>query len=157
IMETAARASGRKTQLGYNYIANPAFTHAVRLVQSGEIGQIVHVRGWVDEDYQADPALAWTWRARLAEAGLGTLGDLACHLIAMWTTLAGPIESVLGAIATVHPTRPLHDGTGTAPVENEDTAQALLTFASGVRGVLMSSRSAWGRKNRLGFEVHGTA
>lgn len=155
-MEAAARASGLKTQLGYNYTANPAFTHACRLVAGGEIGRVVHVRGWVDEDYQADPALPWTWRARLKDAGLGALGDIGCHLISLLTGLAGPIDSVLGEIDTIHKTRPLPDGSGAAPVENEDAASALLTFASGVKGVFTASRSAWGRKSRLGFEVHGT-
>jgi predicted dehydrogenase len=155
-MEAAARAAGVKTQLGYNYIANPAFTHACRLVAAGEIGRVVQVRGWVDEDYQADPGLAWTWRATIKDAGLGALGDLGCHLISLLTGLAGPLESVLGEIDTVHRTRPLPDGSGDAQVENEDAASALLTFASGVKGVMTASRSAWGRKSRLGFEVHGT-
>ena len=155
-MEGAARVSGRKTQLGYNYTSNPAFSHACRLVAGGEIGRVVHVRGWVDEDYQADPALPWSWRATLREAGLGALGDIGCHLISLLTGLAGPIDSVLGEIDTLHKTRPLADGSGHAVVENEDLAQALLTFASGIKGVMTASRSAWGRKSRLGFEVHGT-
>ena len=155
-MEAAARASGLKTQLGYNYTANPAFTHACRLVRSGEIGRIVHIRGWVDEDYQADPALPWSWRAKLQHAGLGALGDIGCHLISLLTGLAGPIDSVVGEIDTIHRTRPLPDGSGEASVENEDAASSLLTFTSGVKGVMTASRSAWGRKSRLGFEVHGT-
>jgi predicted dehydrogenase len=155
-MEAAARQAGRKTQLGYNYISNPAFMHACRLVAGGEIGRVVHVRGWVDEDYQADPALPWSWRAKLKDAGLGALGDIGCHLISLLTGLVGPIESVVGEIETIHKTRPLPDGSGEAAVENEDAASALLTFASGVKGVMTASRSAWGRKSRLGFEVHGT-
>ncbi|HMO08243.1 MAG TPA: Gfo/Idh/MocA family oxidoreductase [Paracoccaceae bacterium] len=156
-METAARAAGRATQLGYNYLHNPAFTHACRLVAAGEIGRLVQVRGWVDEDYQADPSLPWTWRARIEEAGLGALGDIGCHLVSLLTALAGPLESVLGEIETIHRTRPLPDGSGVGTVENEDVANALLTFESGVKGVFTASRSAWGRKSRLGFEVHGTA
>ena len=155
-MAAAARASGKKTRLGYNYTANPAFTHACRLVQAGEIGRVVHVRGWVDEDYQADPDLPWSWRAKLADAGLGALGDIGCHLISLLNGLVGPIESVVGEIDTIHKTRPLADGSGRGAVENEDAASALLTFASGVKGVMSASRSAWGRKSRLGFEVHGT-
>ena len=58
-----AAAAGVRTQVGYNYVANPAFTHAQRLIGEGAIGRILHVRGWVDEDYQADPDLPWTWRA----------------------------------------------------------------------------------------------
>jgi predicted dehydrogenase len=41
-------------------------------------------------------------------------------------------------------------------VENEDAAQALVRFASGASGLLTCSRAAWGRKNRLAFEIHGT-
>ena len=68
----------------------------------------------------------------------------------------GPVESLVAETATVHASRPLPDGTGRAAVENEDIASALVRFQGGVTGVLMSSRSAWGRKNRLDFEVHGT-
>ncbi len=155
-MEAAARASGRVTQLGYNYASNPAFTHACRLVAGGEIGRVVQVRGWVDEDYQADPDLPWSWRAKIKDAGLGALGDIGCHLISLLTGLVGPLESVVGEMETIHKTRPLPDGKGRAEVENEDSASALLTFANGVKGTMVASRSAWGRKSRLGFEVHGT-
>jgi predicted dehydrogenase len=154
-MAEAAAVAGVKTLVGYNYVRNPAFRHAQRLVAGGTIGRVVHFRGFVDEDYQADPELAWTWRARLDEAGLGTLGDLGCHLVSLAWGLVGPIESLVAETATVHRTRPLADGSGRAAVENEDIASALVRFASGVTGVLSSSRSAWGRKNRLGFEVHG--
>ena len=151
-----AASAGVRTQVGYNYVANPAFTHARRLIAEGVIGRILHVRGWVDEDYQADPDLPWTWRARLADAGLGALGDIGCHLVSMLWGLAGPIESVVAEMATLHETRPLPDGSGRAAVENEDAALALLRFASGVQGSFAASRSAWGRKSSLGWQVHGT-
>ena len=151
-----AASAGVRTQVGYNYVANPAFTHAQRLIAEGAIGRILHVRGWVDEDYQADPDLPWTWRARLADAGLGALGDIGCHLVSMLWGLAGPIESVVAEMATLHETRPLPDGSGRAAVENEDAALALLRFASGVQGSFAASRSAWGRKSSLGWQVHGT-
>ncbi len=155
-MAAAAERAGVRTMVGYNYIKNPAFTHAVRLVEDGTIGRPIHFRGFVDEDYQADPEIAWTWRARLDEAGLGTLGDLGCHLVSMACGLLGPIDSLIADMATVHETRPLPDGSGRAAVENEDVASALVRFASGVTGLISTSRSAWGRKNRLGWELHGT-
>ena len=67
-MAQAARAKGVTTMLGYNYISNPAFTHAQSLAHSGAIGRLVQFRGWVDEDYQADPDLPWSWRAKLEDA-----------------------------------------------------------------------------------------
>lgn len=153
--QAAAGAPGR-TIVGYNYIHNPAFQHARTLIAEGAIGRPIHFRGFVDEDYQADPDLPWTWRATKADAGLGALGDMGCHMISMATALLGPIESVIGDIRTVHATRPSpQDGTP-RPVENEDIASAILTFASGVQGLFSTSRSAWGRKNMMVVEVHGT-
>ncbi len=154
-MAAAADAAGVRTMVGYNYLRNPAFQHARRLVETGRIGRVIHFRGVVDEDYQADPEQPWTWRGKVSEAGLGTLGDLGCHLVSLAVGLMGPVESLVADTATVHATRPLPDGSGRAAVENEDVASALVRFAGGVTGVLTSSRSAWGRKNRLGFEVHG--
>ncbi|MBF9036161.1 Gfo/Idh/MocA family oxidoreductase [Rhodobacterales bacterium HKCCE2091] len=155
-MEAAARASGRITMMGYNYVHNPAVQHARRIVASGRIGRVVHVRGWFDEDYQADPDLPWTWRARIADAGLGVLGDMGCHIVALVEAVAGPIVSVVAETQVIHETRPLPDGTGLAAVENEDVATALVTFDNGAKGSISTSRSAWGRKNRLDFEIHGT-
>jgi predicted dehydrogenase len=154
-MASAARGAGVKTQVGYNYVQNPAFVHACELISSGAIGRIVHFRGWMDEDYQADPDLPWTWRAKISQAGLGALGDLGCHLVSMADGLVGPIDSVIADMQTVHMSRPLADGTGRATVENEDTATALVRFANGAHGSLSTSRTAWGRKNRLAWEVHG--
>lgn len=155
-MATAAQARGVVTLVGYNYIRNPAFTHAQRLIADGAIGRPVQFRGWVDEDYQADPDLPWTWRARIEEAGLGALGDIGSHLVSMAQGLMGPIASLIADMQTIHDTRPLPDGTGRAPVENEDAASVVLRFRSGAQGSMVISRSAWGRKSRLGFEVHGT-
>jgi predicted dehydrogenase len=154
--DAAAARPGQRTIVGYNYIRNPAFAHAVRLVAGGAIGRIVHFRGFVDEDYQADPDLPWSWRATLAEAGLGALGDLCCHLISLAVQVCGPVDSVSGDIRTVHATRPVPGGAERRPVENDDIATALVRFAGGVSGVIGASRSAWGRKSHIGFEVHGT-
>jgi predicted dehydrogenase len=154
-MAAAASRAGVRTMVGYNYVRNPAFAHARRLVEDGIIGRLIHFRGFVDEDYQADPDLPWTWRARIAEAGLGALGDLGCHLVSMAYGLVGPIESLVAEMTTVYPTRRLADGSEER-VENEDVASALVRFAGGVQGVLSTSRTAWGRKSRLGWELHGT-
>ena len=155
-MEAAARRAGVRTMVGYNYTHNPAVTHARRLIADGTIGRLVHFRGWVDEDYQADPELPWTWRAQRANAGLGTLGDLGCHLVSMSQLLMGEIDSLIADTQTVHKTRPLPDGSGQGTVENEDTASAILRYKTGAQGTLCTSRSAWGRKNKLDWEVHGT-
>ena len=155
-MTRAAEKSGRRTMVGYNYIRNPAYQHACRLIGDGAIGRLIHFRGFVDEDYQADPDLPWTWRATQVEAGLGALGDMGCHMLSMAIGVMGPIASVIGDIHTVHETRPSPEGGAPRPVENDDIASAILTFAGGQQGLFSTSRSAWGRKNSMVFEVHGT-
>jgi predicted dehydrogenase len=154
-MADAAARSDRITLLGYNYLRNPAVPHAARLLAEGRIGRLIHIRGWVDEDYQADESLPWTWRCRRDTAGLGALGDVGVHLVSLLTLLAGPIDSVIAETAAAYATRPLPEG-GEAPVENEDIATAILRFRSGIHGSFTASRAAWGRKSRLGFEAHGT-
>ena len=156
-MTGAVKKAGVASLVGYNYLRNPALIHAASLIRQGAIGQIIQFRGYCDEDYMADPGLPYTWRCRVADAGTGTLGDLTVHLISIARYLAGEIEEVMGDIRTVHEERPDAENPGrTGKVENDDQANALIRFVSGVQGVIVSSRTAWGRKNHLGFEVHGS-
>ena len=154
-MHAAASNTPGKTVVGYNYIQNPAFTHIKRLISDGAIGEPTHFRGFCDEDYQADPGLPWTWRATKAEAGLGVLGDLGCHIVSLALGLMGPIATLTADLQIVHKTRLTPDGER-KPVENEDIATMLITFENGAGGLISTSRSAWGRKSYLAFEVHGT-
>ncbi len=154
-MAAAADKAGVLTIVGYNYIKNPAFLHARKLIGNGAIGRPIHFRGVVDEDYQADPEAPWSWRCLTADAGLGALGDLGCHLVSCAVGLMGPVESLIADMRTVHETRPRSDGGGWGPVENEDVASALVRFQGGAHGSIATSRIAWGRKNYLAWEVHG--
>lgn len=152
--DAAAARPGLATMLGYNYLRSPAFQAAVRLVQGGEIGTPRAFRGVYDEDYAADPDLPWSWRHTLAGGGLGALGDLGCHLVSQMVALMGPVAEVTAITDIAHPTRPSPEGP--RPVENEDSALAILRFASGAQGSFVTSRVARGRKCRLQWEVHGT-
>ena len=154
-MTQAAASAGTQTLVGYNYLANPAYTNAQRLVAEGAIGRPIHFRGVFDEDYQADADLPWSWRCLKSEAGLGALGDMACHLVSCAVGIMGPVESLVADMQTVHQSRAKPDGTGDGPVENEDIASALVRFRSGAQGFFGTARTAWGRKNHLAWEVHG--
>ena len=156
-MAQAARQAGAKTLVGYNYIRNPAILHAKALIDGGAIGRVVSFRGVCDEDYMADETLPYSWRCRVADAGTGTLGDLACHLVSVAQFLVGPVTAVSALTEIVHRQRPIADRPGeSGAVENEDIAGALVRFRSGATGILSSSRVAWGRKNRLAWEITGS-
>lgn len=154
-MTAAAARAGRTTQVGYNYIWNPAVLHAATLIADGAIGRPIHFRITYDEDYQADPDAPWSWRCLKKDAGLGVLGDMGCHSVAMMEVLMGRPEALIADMQTVYAERPKPDG-GTGTVENEDVASALLRFPGGAQGLFTTSRCAWGRKNRIEWEIHGT-
>ena len=155
-MAVAATQAKGKTLLGYNYIRNPSLAHARKIIQEGALGRIIHFRGQVDEDYQADENVPWSWRSRLETGGLGVLGDLTCHLVSFAHYLVGDIAQVCADIDTVHKMRQVPGSHEKRAVENEDIAHAMVRFDSGATGVLMASRAAHGRKNMIRIEVHGT-
>jgi predicted dehydrogenase len=156
-MTDAAAQSDRITLLGYSFAKNPALLNAKRLIEDGVIGRIFDFRGFIDEDYAADPNLPWSWRLRRESAGLGVLGDITCHLISIAHLLLGPIASLTALAEIVHKTRPeASDASVQREVENDDISHALVRFRNGVRGVLASSRIAHGRKNGIRIEVHGS-
>ncbi|MGE3830744.1 MAG: Gfo/Idh/MocA family protein [Parvibaculaceae bacterium] len=156
-MRDAANKAKRVTALGYGYLRNPVLQTAKRLIAEGAIGAVHDFRGSVDEDYMADPLLPWSWRLKSKEAGLGTLGDLTCHLVSLAHELVGEIGSLCAMADVVHRMRPLKDDPGkSAQVENDDIAHAVVRFRNGARGTLASSRIAHGRKNGLKVEVHGS-
>ena len=153
----AAEQAGVKTLVGYNYLRNPAIQYAGRLIDDGAIGRVFAFHGSCDEDYLADAGQVSSWRCQREHAGLGALGDLGCHLVSLAHFLMGPISAVFGDLDFVHKSRPVPNPSGgPGTVDNEDTASALVRFASGAKGVLSTSRVAWGRKNRLALEINGT-
>lgn len=152
--DLAAAHPDQVTILGYNYLRSPAFQAARALIAAGDIGTPMSFRGVYDEDYSANPDLPWSWRMTHQGGGLGALGDLGCHLVGQMIALMGPVTRVIGQTQIAIPTRPSPDGP--KAVENEDTAYALLRFASGAQGVFTTSRVASGRKCRLQWEIHGT-
>ncbi|KFB08046.1 Gfo/Idh/MocA family protein [Nitratireductor basaltis] len=142
------------TLLGYNYLRSPAFRAAQAMISRGDIGEPHAFRGVYDEDYSADPALPWSWRMTRAAGGLGALGDLGCHLVSQMLALMGPVSELTAMTRISVPERPSPDGPRN--VENEDSAMALIRFASGAQGSFATSRVARGRKCRLQWEIHGT-
>jgi predicted dehydrogenase len=153
---TAAQRAKVCNAIGFNYICNPMLHVARDMIATGELGEIVTFRGSYLEDYMSDPAGPYTWRCQRQLAGSGALADLGSHLVNMGHFLLGPIARVSASLSTVHQQR-LDPASGQRrTVENEDIAQALVEYSSGVRGTMEISRVATGYKCGLAVEVHGT-
>ena len=161
-MAQAARDCSSETLSGYNYSLNPMIALAQQIIDDGVIGRPHFFRGVNDEHYLADPGIAWSWRCQKEVAGLGVIADLGSHLIDLAQRLMGPIQSVLGNTSISHKARPVRVGSDVPAqseayrsVENEDIASFFATFENGAQGELSCSRVAWGRTNKLAFEIQG--
>jgi predicted dehydrogenase len=152
----AARKAGVRTAIGFNYICNPMVQTARQMIEAGELGEIVSFSGSYVEDYMGDPRAPFTWRCERRLAGSGALADLGSHLINMAHVLLGPVARVNGVIRTVHKQRTVTTTGAVREVENEDIAQALVEFGSGVPGTMDISRVATGYKCGLQVQVVGT-
>lgn len=152
-MTEAAEAAGVVNMTGFNYVRTPATRFARQLIAQGAIGDMTWFRGEHTEDFCADPEAVASWRTR--GRANGTMGDLASHMINGAMALAGPIHSLCADMETVYPTRPAEGG-GREPVSNDDHAQCLCRFSSGVMGHLYFSRVATGRKMGYAYEISGS-
>lgn len=150
-MTAAAEASGLANMVGFNYVRTPATRFVRDLLAEGVIGAVTWFRGEHTEDFLADPASPATWRT--SGRANGAMGDLSPHMINCALALMGPVAELSARIETVHATRP--GAEGPTAVTNDDQAQMMLRFASGVMGHLFISRVATGRKMGYAYEIHG--
>ncbi len=152
-MTAAAEAAGVRTQVGFNYLANPMLKLAREMVEAGELGKIRSYRGIHAEDYMIADDSPITWRHD--PIGGGALADLGSHALATAEFLLGPIDQVLGDTVTAVATRPGVDGTRRA-IEVDDIGRAFLRFQNGASGTIEGNWVATGRKMQHDFEVYGS-
>ncbi len=152
-MVAAAERAGVTTQLGFNYLSNPMFQLAGRMIAEDRIGQPWSFRGIHAEDYMADADTPWSWRHEYD--GGGATADLGSHILATAEFLLGPIARVLGDMHTAITSRPA-PGEKSRPVHVDDIGRALLRFENGASGSIEANWIASGQKMQHAFEIHGS-
>ncbi|MBA2641487.1 MAG: Gfo/Idh/MocA family oxidoreductase [Actinobacteria bacterium] len=154
----------------FNIRFYPIVQEARERVRAGEVGEIWSVHGGYLQDWLAFPT-DWNWRLEPERAGdLRAVGDIGSHWMDLAQFVTGQrIVEVLADLSTVMPVRQRPVGevetfasAGDAeredtPMSSEDLGHLLLRFDSGVRGSLVVSQVAMGRKNSLRIEVDGSA
>jgi len=112
-MAAAAADADVPAGCAFNYRFLPAIQYAKRLIESGELGEIRHVRGRYLQDWLVDPEAEWAWRMDADLAGSGALGDLGAHTVDLARFLVGDqvggIERVSGHLETFVDERPVYD------------------------------------------------
>jgi predicted dehydrogenase len=145
-----ALAEGRSlvNQVGYHYRFVGAFREAARIVASGALGQVHHVRAEAYGPVVLRPK-GGTWRTMKNEGG-GALYDYACHAIDLVNFVVGPPAAVSGVALNKVFSRDV-----------EDEVYCSLHYANGATGQLsvnwsdesfrkMSTRlTVWGSNGRI--------
>ena len=167
-IESIARKAGVLSFVGFNYRWAPLVIHAKQLISQGALGELTQYRGRFFSMYGSDPMGLLSWRFDREIAGYGVLGDIMAHVTDMALYLAGGIKRLVSNSHTFITERPRPiPGKGThysrgapedpkGPVTNEDYVGALLEFENGARGSVEVSRSIFGPKNQMAFELNGT-
>ena len=167
-IEAIARRAGVLSFVGFNYRWAPLVMQAKRLIADGALGELTHYRGRFFSMYGSDPLGLLSWRFDREIAGSGALGDIMAHATDMALFLCGGVKRLVSHSHTFIAERPLPiPGKGThysrgglddpkGAVTNEDYVGALLEFENGARGTLEASRSIFGPKNQMAFELNGT-
>jgi predicted dehydrogenase len=167
---SAARAAGTVFAVNYNVRFYPAVLELRKLVERGELGEIIHVNGSYLQDWLFKDT-DYNWRLLPDEGGkLRAVADIGTHWMDTVSSILGAkIESVLADLNTWHKTRkrPLGEVQTFAKTNNsvryasykvqtEDFASLLLRFSNGAQGNLAVSQVAAGRKNCIRIEVYGS-
>jgi predicted dehydrogenase len=165
-----AEQSGLVHAVNFNIRFYAQCQEAHERVRAGEIGDVRLISGSYLQDWLLLDT-DWNWRLDPAEGGsLRAVGDIGSHWLDLVQFITGRrVEAVMADLTTFipvrhQPTGPVEtfsDGAGGETVETtmetEDTAGILLRLSGGARAVLTVSQVSAGRKNRLSWEIDGSA
>src|SRR6516162_1212594 len=136
----AAVAAGRVAKVGYNHRFHPAVLKAREIVDHGELGQLMFIRGRYG--HGGRPRYEQEWRFERSISGGGELIDQGSHLIDLAQWFLGEFTDVKAALRTFF-----------WDAEVEDNAFLTLSTAEGRIAWLHASWSEW--KNLFSFEIYG--
>jgi len=155
-MVEAVRRAHVKNMVGFNYRFIPAIQVARKLIQEGTLGKILHFHGRYLQEWILDPNFPIVWRLRKEIAGLGTMGDIASHVVDLAHYLVGDLSTVSAITRTFIEERPLeNDPEKRGKVDVDDAVESIVEFENGAIGHISATRFGAGRKNYQHIEIYG--
>ena len=155
-MVEAVRRAHVKNMVGFNYRFIPAIQVARKLIQEGTLGKILHFHGRYLQEWILDPNFPIVWRLRKEIAGLGTMGDIASHVVDLAHYLVGDLSTVSAITRTFIEERPLeNDPEKRGKVDVDDAVESIVEFENGAVGHISATRFGAGRKNYQHIEIYG--
>jgi predicted dehydrogenase len=150
----ASNGVNHATMHNYRYFQSLAVMKG--MIDSGAIGNIVHIHASFIMDWAVNPNIPMFWRFDHTSCPLGILGDLGSHLIDYSRYIGLTFDHASGVSSTAIKER-LNASKEYVPVKNEDIVMFTTAYTSGALGYYEISRVSGGRgRNGLVFEVHGT-
>ncbi|MBI0580233.1 Gfo/Idh/MocA family oxidoreductase [Neobacillus cucumis] len=110
---------------------NETFEMLQELVDSGEYGKVIGIKGLVAWFRPKDYYNVKPWRGKMKEAGGGVMINQSIHTLDLMQLLGGELESIRGSIDQL-----LDYG-----IEVEDTANAHIKFTNGATGLFFATNT----------------
>ena len=143
VIECEKRNPKLKLMYGFNHRYHDSVQDALKLIQSGELGSIINMRGV----YGKSKLISFNqsdWRTKREIAGGGILLDQGIHMVDLMLLFAGEFIEVQSFISNKH-----------WNYEVEDNAYALMRTSDGIVGMLNSSATQWRHRFNLDINLEG--
>ena len=138
VREVEAAHPGQKLMYGFNHRYHDSIRDALHLIRSGELGQVLDMRGVYGKSimirFDSD------WRTKREFAGGGILLDQGIHMVDMMRLFGGEFTDVHSFVSNAFWN---HDV--------EDNAYALMRTPDGVVAMLHSSATQW--RHRFNLDI----
>jgi predicted dehydrogenase len=136
VIRCEQRHPGQKLKYGFNHRYHDSVSDALKLIQSGELGAVLNMRGVYGKSqiisFQSD------WRTRFSEAGGGILLDQGIHMVDLMRLFSGEFTEIKSFVSN-----------GFWKHDVEDNAYALMRTGEGVVAMLHSSATQWRHRFEL--------
>lgn len=139
VMACAQKHPKRKLKYGFNHRYHDSVKDALQIVQSGELGRVINLRGVYGKS-QLITFGQTSWRTDRKLAGGGVLLDQGIHMVDLLRLFGGEFTQVHSFVSNGHWG---HDV--------EDNAYALMRTDDGIVAMLHSSATQW--RHRFGLEI----
>jgi predicted dehydrogenase len=166
-----AAQKGLRNCVSHNLRSYPMVQQVRRMIEAGDLGEILSVQGAYSQDwllYDTD----WNWRIESKVGGKSRcMADIGSHWFDMAEHVTGlRVTSLVADLQTFHKTRkqpkvPIETFANKLlgredyierAVATEDFGAVIFHMGARVRGSVVCSQAAAGRKNRLAIEVYGS-
>jgi predicted dehydrogenase len=140
VIECEKKHTECKLMYGFNHRYHESVQDALKLIQSGELGSIINMRGV----YGKSKLLTFNqpdWRTKREIAGGGILLDQGIHMVDLMRLFAGEFNEVHSFVSNSH-----------WGYMVEDNAYALMRTSDGVVGMLNSSATQW--RHRFNLDIN---